>query len=44
MFEDVTSVRETVENTYYDGVEDVGTDECAQRKGYVYITIFFDLT
>src|SRR5512139_537427 len=36
-------VDKAVENADYSGVEDVGADECAQRKGHEYIKTFCDL-
>ena len=36
-------VDKAVENADYSDVRDVGTDECAQRKGHDYITTFCDL-
>jgi transposase len=36
-------VDKAVEKADYSGIRDVGTDECAQRKGHDYITTFFDL-
>jgi transposase len=37
-------VNQAVEAANYSDVRDVGTDECAQRKGHDYITTFCDLT
>lgn len=36
-------VEKAVEDADYSDVRDVGTDECAQRKGHNYITTFCDL-